>query len=77
LDFLFSLLVSLQLNLCQEETVVLFLVWLILIKCTLHRTDSFFLFRSRFIYPKSPQVTFLTESRLQVGFGPSQVGFTK
>jgi len=53
---------------CQEKTVVLFLVWLILMKCTLHGTDSFFFFRSRFIYSKSPQVTFLTESRLQVDF---------
>jgi len=38
---------------------------------------QFFFFRRRFIYSKSPQVTFLTESRLQVTFGPSQVGFTK
>ena len=39
-----------------------------MIKCTLHGTDSFFSFRSQFIYSKSPQVTFLTESRLQVDF---------
>jgi len=34
----------------------------------LTRHGHFFSFRSRFIYWKSPQVTFLTESRLQVDF---------
>ena len=34
----------------------------------LTRHGQFFFFRSRFIYSKSPQVTFSTESRLQVDF---------
>jgi len=37
-------------------------------KVYLTRHGQFFSFRSRFIYSKSPQVTFVTESRLQVDF---------